>query len=63
MLVEDVELYAVASINNDNAKAIVSTLKVAKFYEDYKILKSDEKVDIIYIATSRDTEATFYTII
>lgn len=48
---EGSEVYAVASRNADNAKNYATKHKAAKWYNNYKDLVQDEKVDIIYIAT------------
>lgn len=58
MLVEDAELYAVASRDSVKAKAFASNYNVAKWYGDYDALINDENVDIIYIATPHDTHAS-----
>lgn len=58
LLVEDAELYAVASRNSDHAKAFALNYNALKAYGDYDSLINDENVDIIYIATPHDTHAS-----
>lgn len=57
-LVEEAELYAVASRNIENAKAFASVYKVPNAYGDYDSLINDENVDIIYIATPHNSHSS-----
>lgn len=49
--VEDAELYACASRDEDRAKAFAEKFGVKKYYGDYGMLADDENVDVIYIAS------------
>lgn len=58
MLVNDAELYAVASRNSEKAKEFATIYNAPKAYGDYDALINDENVDIIYIATPHNTHAS-----
>ena len=58
LLVEEAELYAVASRNLDKAKAFATTYSVAQAYGNYDSLINDPNVDFIYIATPHDSHAS-----
>lgn len=49
--VEDAELYACASRDEDRAKAFAEKFGVKKYYDNYETLADDENVDVIYIAS------------
>lgn len=49
--VEDAELYACASRDEDRAKAFAEKFGVKKYYGDYEMLADDENIDVIYIAS------------
>jgi predicted dehydrogenase len=49
--VDGSEVYAVASRNNENAKAYAQKFNATTIYNNYNDLVKDENVDIIYIAT------------
>ena len=51
ILVEDCELTAVASSNEDRAKVFAKEFGVNTFYGDYESLYADNSVKIIYIAS------------
>ena len=58
-LVEDAELYAVASRSLDNATTFAEKHNAAAVvYDDYTTLINDPNVDIIYIATPHDSHAS-----
>ncbi|MEP7106492.1 MAG: Gfo/Idh/MocA family oxidoreductase [Ferruginibacter sp.] len=48
---EGSEVYAVASRDIDNAKAFAAKHNATRFYDNYNDLVTDDKVDIVYIAT------------
>jgi predicted dehydrogenase len=50
-LVEDAELYAVASRDKLNAQTFAQEFKAKKSFDSYEALASDPHVDIIYVAT------------
>lgn len=56
-LVDDAELYAVASRSIDNATVFAEKHKATVVYDDYDALINDPNVDIIYIATPHDSHA------
>jgi len=49
--VEGSEVHAVASRNEENAKAYADKFNATKYYTSYTDLVKDENVDIVYIAT------------
>jgi len=54
-LVDNAELYAVASRSNEKAKAFAKQYKAKKTYSNYEDLFKDEAVDIVYIATPHNS--------
>jgi predicted dehydrogenase len=58
MLVSDAELVAVASTNQERAKAFGATYGVANCYATYEALYKDANVDIIYVASLHHTHAS-----
>ena len=50
-LVEDAQLFAVASLDPERGKEFASTFGAAKVYSTYEALAADAEVDVIYIAT------------
>jgi|TARA_B100001996_G_scaffold67407_1_gene49047 predicted dehydrogenase len=52
--VENSTLYAVASKNNERAKSFAKKHNAKKSYNNYDQLINDEKVDIVYIATTHN---------
>jgi predicted dehydrogenase len=54
-LIDEAELYAVASRDINKANEFAAKHNCAKFYGTYDELFSDEHVDIIYIATPHDS--------
>jgi predicted dehydrogenase len=57
LLVDNAVVYAVASRDENKAKAFASSYNATKAYGDYDALINDEHVDIIYIATPHDSHA------
>ncbi|MDQ6473018.1 Gfo/Idh/MocA family oxidoreductase [Flavobacterium sp. LHD-80] len=57
-LVEEAELYAVASRDLHKAKTFAATYNALFFYDDYNALFDDAKVEIVYIATTHDLHAS-----
>lgn len=55
VLLEDANLYAVASRNNDKATEFAKKFNCSKAYDSYDALFEDDQVDIIYIATPHDS--------
>ncbi len=58
-LVEDNELYAVASRSQEKAQAFAHKYQVQKSYGDYDAICKDEKVDIIYLATPHNSHLKY----
>ena len=58
LLVDEAELYAVASRNKDKASEFAALYGVNKSYDSYDALFKDETVDIIYIATPHHLHAS-----
>lgn len=54
-LVHNAELTAVASTDNDRARAFAEVFKAKKSYGSYEELFSDPEVDIVYVATFHHT--------
>ncbi|KQO32691.1 oxidoreductase [Flavobacterium sp. Leaf82] len=57
MLLDDANLFAVASRDNDKAIAFAKKYNCSKSYDSYEALFKDDQVDIIYIATPHDSHA------
>lgn len=57
LLVEDAEVYAVASRTQDKANTFAQKFNVPKAYGSYNELFQDPAVDIIYIGTPHDSHA------
>lgn len=57
-LVENAQLYAVASRSLEKATEFCTTFSAVKSYGDYDSLINDDQVDIIYIATPHDSHAS-----
>jgi predicted dehydrogenase len=57
MLLDDADLFAVASRDNDKAIAFAKKYNCSKAYDSYDALFKDDQVDIIYIATPHDSHA------
>lgn len=53
-LVENVELAAVASTNENRAKQFAGEYKIETYYGDYNLLVADPSVDVVYIAQTHD---------
>ncbi len=51
---EDVELIAVASSDENRARAFAGEYGVGKYYQDYVSLVDDSNVDVVYIAQTHD---------
>lgn len=51
LTVDDAELYAVASRNQENANAFAKQYNAKKTYGSYDALANDDKLDAVYIAT------------
>ena len=60
ILVEDCELTAVASSNEDRAKVFAKEFGVNTFYGDYESLYADNSVKIIYIASLNQNHQVSY---
>ncbi len=56
-IIEDAELYAVASRSIEKAKAFQIKHSAKKSYSSYDQLMADEKIDIVYIATPHISHA------
>ncbi|KUJ61979.1 oxidoreductase [Flavobacteriaceae bacterium CRH] len=57
LLVDDAELVAVASRNQDNANEFAGKYNCPKAYDSYEALFADPEVDIVYIATPHNSHA------
>ncbi|WP_337968956.1 Gfo/Idh/MocA family oxidoreductase [uncultured Flavobacterium sp.] len=57
LLLEDAEIFAVASRNKDKAIEFANKYNCPKAYDSYDALFKDDQVDIIYIATPHDSHA------
>ncbi|WP_394773396.1 Gfo/Idh/MocA family protein [Flavobacterium sp.] len=57
LLLEDAELFAVASRDNNKAIEFGKKYNCQKTYDSYDALFNDDQVDIIYIATPHDSHA------
>jgi predicted dehydrogenase len=57
LLLEDAELFAVASRNMEKAIEFSKKYNCTKAYDSYEALFEDDQVDIIYIATPHDSHA------
>jgi predicted dehydrogenase len=57
MLLDDADLFAVASRDNDKAIAFAKKYNCSKSYDSYEALFKDDQVEIIYIATPHDSHA------
>ena len=57
LLVEDAEIYAVASRSNNKAKDFARKYKTKKAYGSYNEIFKDPEVDIIYIGTPHNSHA------
>lgn len=57
LLLEDADLYAVASRNGDKATEFAKKFNCQKAFDSYDALFEDDQVDIIYIATPHDSHA------
>ncbi|WP_194765709.1 Gfo/Idh/MocA family protein [Tamlana sp. I1] len=57
LLVEQAELYAVASRSLEKAKAFAEIFQAQNYYGNYEDLFNNDDIDIIYIATPHDSHA------
>jgi len=57
LLLQDAELFAVASRNNSKATEFAKKYHCPKSYDSYEALFTDDQVDIVYIATPHDSHA------